>query len=109
MPLAVMNGGRITRMLPVSGGPDAPGLTITIVPIVTGGPGIAAPLLFRRKRSDAINGNRRSLEGGRKAAINRCAQRPFQTGLATTRFQRGIHQRLKADVLTLHRNVAIGL
>src|SRR5712691_9923958 len=40
IPLAVMNGGSTTRMAPVSGGPDAPGLTITEHPIVTGDPGI---------------------------------------------------------------------
>src|SRR5688500_3745613 len=41
IPLAMMTGGMITIMVPVSGGPDAPGLTITIAPILTGGPGIS--------------------------------------------------------------------
>jgi hypothetical protein len=40
IPFAVISGGKIAMMLPVSGGPDAPGLTITIVPILTGGPGM---------------------------------------------------------------------
>jgi hypothetical protein len=40
IPLAVMNGGSTTMIVPVSGGPDAPGLTITIAPMLTGGPGI---------------------------------------------------------------------
>lgn len=40
IPPAVMNGGNTAMIDPVSGGPDAPGLTITIVPILTGGPGI---------------------------------------------------------------------
>jgi hypothetical protein len=40
IPLAVISGGSITRILPVSGGPKAPGLTMTIAPMVTGGPGI---------------------------------------------------------------------
>jgi hypothetical protein len=43
IPPAVIKGGNITRMLPVSGGPDAPGLTITMAPIVTGDPGIPRP------------------------------------------------------------------
>ena len=40
IPLAVMTGGMTAMMVPVSGGPDAPGLTITIAPMLTGGPGI---------------------------------------------------------------------
>ena len=40
IPLAVMNGGNTAMIEPVSGGPDAPGLTITIAPILTGGPGM---------------------------------------------------------------------
>ena len=40
IPPAVMNGGKTTMIVPVSGGPDAPGLTITIAPMLTGGPGI---------------------------------------------------------------------
>ena len=41
IPLAVMNGGMTAMMVPVSGGPDAPGLIITIAPMLTGGPGTA--------------------------------------------------------------------
>ena len=40
IPLAVITGGKIAMIEPVSGGPDAPGLTITIAPILTGGPGM---------------------------------------------------------------------
>ena len=40
IPPAVMTGGRTTKMVPVSGGPEAPGVTMTIAPILTGGPGI---------------------------------------------------------------------
>ncbi len=40
IPFAMMNGGKTAMIVPVSGGPDAPGLTITIVPMLTGGPGI---------------------------------------------------------------------
>jgi hypothetical protein len=43
MPPAVMNGGRTTRIVPLSGGPEAPGVTNTEQPIVTGGPGMQAP------------------------------------------------------------------
>lgn len=39
IPLAEMNGGMTAMIVPVSGGPDAPGLTITIAPMLTGGPG----------------------------------------------------------------------
>src|SRR5262245_23728917 len=38
-PLARMNGGRTAMIVPVSGGPDAPGLIMTIAPMLTGGPG----------------------------------------------------------------------
>ena len=41
IPPAVIAGGRTTRIAPVSGGPDAPGETITEQPIVTGDPGIS--------------------------------------------------------------------
>jgi hypothetical protein len=41
IPLAVMTGGIMAMIVPVSGGPDAPGLTITIAPMLTGGPGIS--------------------------------------------------------------------
>jgi hypothetical protein len=41
IPLAMMTGGMTAMMVPVSGGPDAPGLTITIAPMLTGGPGIS--------------------------------------------------------------------
>ena len=44
IPLAVMTGGMTAMMVPVSGGPDAPGLTITIAPMLTGGPGILRAL-----------------------------------------------------------------
>ena len=40
IPPAVTTGGRINMIVPVSGGPDAPGVTVTMQPIVTGGPGI---------------------------------------------------------------------
>jgi hypothetical protein len=39
-PLAVMTGGKMVMMAPISGGPAAPGVIITAAPIVTGGPGI---------------------------------------------------------------------
>lgn len=45
IPLAVMTGGMTAMMVPVSGGPDAPGLIMTIAPMLTGGPGTA--LLLR--------------------------------------------------------------
>jgi hypothetical protein len=41
MPPAVRNGGKMPTMVPLSGGPAAPGVTITAAPIVTGGPGMA--------------------------------------------------------------------
>src|SRR5687768_812740 len=47
MPFAAMNGGRIIKTVPESGGPEAPGLTITIAPIVTGDPGIRGSFLRR--------------------------------------------------------------
>lgn len=40
IPLAMMTGGMMTMIVPVSGGPEAPGLTITIAPMLTGGPGM---------------------------------------------------------------------
>jgi hypothetical protein len=40
IPPAVMTGGKMARIVPASGGPDAPGVTLTMQPIVTGGPGI---------------------------------------------------------------------
>jgi hypothetical protein len=43
IPPPVITGGRITRIVPVSGGPEAPGVTMTEQPIVTGGPGIVDP------------------------------------------------------------------
>jgi hypothetical protein len=39
-PLAVINGGKTATMVPVSGGPEAPGVTITLAPIETGDPGM---------------------------------------------------------------------
>lgn len=44
IPFAVINGGNTTMIVPVSGGPDAPGLTITIAPMLTGGPGMSSSL-----------------------------------------------------------------
>jgi hypothetical protein len=35
-----MTGGRMPRIVPVSGGPAAPGVIITEQPMLTGGPGI---------------------------------------------------------------------
>jgi hypothetical protein len=50
-PLAVINGGRIVMIVPVSGGPAAPGVITTAAPIVTGGPGIVLfKLLMVKKR-----------------------------------------------------------
>lgn len=46
IPLARITGGKITMIVPVSGGPDAPGLTITMAPILTGGPGILLYLML---------------------------------------------------------------
>jgi hypothetical protein len=43
IPPAVTTGGRISMIVPISGGPDAPGVTVTMQPIVTGGPGIDPP------------------------------------------------------------------
>jgi hypothetical protein len=40
IPLARITGGRTATIVPVSGGPDAPGLTITIAPMLTGDPGM---------------------------------------------------------------------
>jgi hypothetical protein len=40
IPLAVITGGKIPTIVPVSGGPEAPGVTTTVQPIVTGDPGI---------------------------------------------------------------------
>lgn len=48
IPPAVITGGKMTRIEPVSGGPDAPGVTLTMQPIVTGGPGIN-PLTAQKK------------------------------------------------------------
>jgi len=49
-PFAMMNGGKTAMIVPVSGGPDAPGLTITIVPMLTGGPGISSPDVLQNLR-----------------------------------------------------------
>jgi hypothetical protein len=43
IPLAVITGGKIPTIVPVSGGPEAPGVTTTVQPIVTGDPGIHSP------------------------------------------------------------------
>ena len=43
-PPAVITGGKIPRIVPVSGGPAAPGVTTTVQPIVTGDPGIFSSL-----------------------------------------------------------------
>jgi hypothetical protein len=40
IPAAVITGGKMAMIVPISGGPDAPGVIITEHPIVTGGPGI---------------------------------------------------------------------
>lgn len=48
IPLAVTNGGSTKMIVPVSGGPDAPGLTITIAPMLTGGPGILLPFFLTK-------------------------------------------------------------
>lgn len=40
IPLAVIVGGIMKSTMPVSGGPDAPGLIVTVQPMVTGEPGI---------------------------------------------------------------------
>ena len=39
-PPAVIVGGKMAMMVPISGGPDAPGVMTTIAPIVTGDPGM---------------------------------------------------------------------
>jgi hypothetical protein len=44
MPFAVANVCGIVVMTPLSGGPAAPGLTITAQPMETGAPGIVDPL-----------------------------------------------------------------
>src|SRR5690242_6710873 len=38
--LAVITGGKIPTMVPISGGPEAPGVIITCAPTLTGDPGI---------------------------------------------------------------------
>jgi hypothetical protein len=43
IPPAVTVGGKMVTIVPVSGGPDAPGVRMTLQPIVTGGPGTCAP------------------------------------------------------------------
>jgi hypothetical protein len=40
IPPAVMTGGMMPTIVPVSGGPEAPGVTMTLQPTVTGHPGI---------------------------------------------------------------------
>jgi hypothetical protein len=40
MPLAVITGGKMAVIVPVSGTIAAPGVRITMQPILTGGPGI---------------------------------------------------------------------
>jgi hypothetical protein len=49
-PPTVMTGGKMPTIVPMSGGPEAPGVTITAHPIVTGGPGIVAALPLRPLR-----------------------------------------------------------
>ena len=41
MPLAVITGGKIPTMIPMSGGPEAPGVIMTCAPMLTGDPGMA--------------------------------------------------------------------
>jgi hypothetical protein len=40
IPLAVITGGKMAMIVPVSGGPEAPGVIMTCAPILTGEPGI---------------------------------------------------------------------
>jgi hypothetical protein len=42
MPLAVINGGNTATIVPLSGGPAAPGVNTTAHPIETGIPGIGS-------------------------------------------------------------------
>jgi len=44
IPLAVMTGGKMLTIVPVSGAPAAPGVMMTVQPIVTGDPGMANSL-----------------------------------------------------------------
>lgn len=43
MPPAVISGGKIVIIVPESGAPAAPGVTITAAPRDTGGPGMSFP------------------------------------------------------------------
>src|SRR5437867_4282332 len=58
-------------MTPVSGGPAAPGVTITAHPMLTGGPGIAVPLpsLSRREVRGARQREERALHRGRGSPL----------------------------------------
>jgi hypothetical protein len=49
IPPARMTGGKMPTIVPVSGGPEAPGVIITMQPIVTGGPGIGFLLTVKTK------------------------------------------------------------
>jgi hypothetical protein len=74
IPPAVISGGKMPRMVPVSGGPAAPGVIITEQPMLTGGPGIFSGFSgcgresclvskkLRRKRSYPFDAHHRSLE-----------------------------------------------
>ena len=42
MPFAVITGGKTVMIVPMSGGPDAPGVIITCAPMLTGEPGTTA-------------------------------------------------------------------
>jgi hypothetical protein len=46
-PPVVTKGGRMPTITPISGAPVAPGVTITMQPIDTGGPGIGVTLVKR--------------------------------------------------------------
>ena len=59
IPPAVMTGGNIEMIVPVSGGPEAPGVMITIAPTVTGDPGMETSLW--RERCHTLEGNHCSL------------------------------------------------
>jgi hypothetical protein len=51
IPFTVIEGGNMVMIVPISGGPEAPGVIITDAPMVTGDPGINF-LLRAKTRSD---------------------------------------------------------
>src|SRR5947209_1214202 len=104
MPLAVTTGGSTAMIVPLSGGPDAPGVRMTEQPIVTGGPGIAA---LHSERRDAADRHRRSLNLRAHAAVDRGARRRLQAELRL-RFDVDRRHRAQLDALAFERQVAVG-